>query len=66
MESPHCIWLLKMDILSASEHCLKQELLVMLAPLRNDLSGLLLQVSVIVICMIAFCSSMIISRVVNG
>jgi len=50
MEYLHCILLLRMDILSACEHCLMLELLVMLEPLRNDLSGLLLQVSVIVNC----------------
>jgi len=47
----HCILLLKTDTLSACEHCLMPELLVMLALRRNDRSGLLLQVSVaIVVC----------------
>jgi len=41
----HCILLLKMDVLAACEYCLMLELLVMLALLRNDLSGLLLQVT---------------------
>jgi len=50
-EYPHCILLLKTDTLSACEHCLMPELLVMLALRRNDRSGLLLQVSVaIVVC----------------